>query len=230
MPSTVEIDLLQEGIGQEIGRDVALGDAPHRLEEGLRRLNLLRPGERLQRYRDVSSWVRGGAETFVAQGLVTYYFEGQLQERQFVAKALVSFGTQPHEMLASWLRSRDVLASRLVRLPELYAATGGTLYEEHIAEPFRLDGPHSQAQLEELARVAVELDDARFQSLAFLHDLRVQGGLVYYVDFGSDLGPPEIATRQHARETLDRDLKGSDRDSCLAVYDELWQQRKCLLP
>jgi hypothetical protein len=146
-------------------------------------------------------WYRSGAETYV------YRFQIRTGgiETGLVLKACVAFspGRSLENLLTSWIERRKLVCSRGVRVPVLYAWGQGELLEEYV--PFAVQdiltgeaGPPNSVLigLAELAGVVASLG---FVPIRLFDDLRSHGDDVVMVDFGEDLGPPEMTKDNHSR-------------------------------
>lgn len=203
----VSADFIRLGHGQNITM---------RLENGLIKAGVIKPAERLTTFVDVTAWHQGGAETFVGD---SYLSTDRGVCHHIIGKALFSFGLKPERMLDSWLSRRETLRRIGVRVPTLYSAFGGTLYEEYVEAELVEHFSGSEALATDVARTAALIDWAGFESLAFLDDLRTQEERAYYVDFGFDLGDPTGVPNKRARSNIERKLSEPLRSACLKHYD-----------
>jgi hypothetical protein len=210
------LDLREDGLSADFLR---LGDGETtavRLESGLVRAGVIGATERLNTFVDVTTWHQGGAETFVGD---SYLNTDRVWRRHIVGKALFSFAVTPERMLDSWLSRRETLRLIGVRVPILYAAFAGTLYEEYIESELFERSLCSETLTTDVARTAALVDRAGFESLSFLSDLRTQNEKAYYVDFGFDLGDPTGVPNKRARSSLGKALCEPFRTACLKQYD-----------
>lgn len=142
----------------------------------------------------LTDWHRGGAETYVLQFRVHTSYE----DVQLALKACVAFspGRSATEVANDWLTRRHALAKAGVSTPRLFGASRGTLLEEWI--PY--DALDRIATASEPARRGL-LQQAGFiigtcGLLGFrpvsLADWRSRGTDLVVIDFGQDLGPPNV--------------------------------------
>ena len=209
-------DLRDDGLSADF---IRLGHGQNmtiRLEEGLVRAGVISAAERLTTFVDVTAWHQGGAETFVGD---SYLSTDRGGSHHIIGKALFSFGSTPERMLGSWLGRRETLRRVGVRVPILYSAFAGTLYEEYVEAELFEHFFCSDALAVDVARTAALIDWAGFESLAFLDDLRTQEERAYYVDFGFDLGDPTGVPNKRARSNMEKKLCEPFRSTCLKHYD-----------
>lgn len=217
-------DLKDDGLSSDFCRIGQGQSMRERLQNGLVQANVMKGSDELRSFTDNTVWHRGGAESFVADAMLKTESGVSLH---IIGKALVSFGSQPDRVLASWLRRRRALQLAGIRVPFLYSAFGGTIYEEYIASDISHAAFSVQPLINDIARTAVLLDYAGFEPLSFLSDLRNQDNKVYYVDFGSDLGDPTGMPRNRAKSQIDRILSEPGRTSCLEYYElYLWEFKR----
>lgn len=188
--------LWDEGIGLSLTKDVIGADTivtPDLLEGALRKLRLLSPTELLMGYEDTSNWRRGGAETYIASGQITFSLRSKLNIRRFVAKAAVTFPLQPERALDQWVERFTLLSTLGVPCPEIYSAHKGVLYQEFVPDDLltcwkKASISNQRELLLQLVEMAAVLDACGFKPISFLNDVLLRGGVIYLVDAGSDLG------------------------------------------
>jgi hypothetical protein len=209
--------LLPTGLSEEFLR-LGIGDTDEeRLANGLMRRNILQQDEKLAELSDCTAWHQGGAETYIADSIVKVESK-QSESRHVIAKALFSFGTQPEIQLRSWMKRRKIIAELNIRVPYLYSAANGTIYEEFIESELDPDCFTTQNLLRDLAQIAASIDHAGFTTLNFLSDLRRRNDKLFYIDFGFDLGDPGETTTDRARITLEQKLSEPYKKECLEYY------------
>lgn len=210
--------LLDGALSSEIlklGEGMAIAE---RLESGLLKAKIIRPGEKLLAVSDCSVWHQGGSETFVADSTITVEHE-RIEKRHVIGKLLFSFASPLNVILASWLRRREVLQAIGVRVPHLYSVAGEAIYEEFIESELAEDSWAAPKLLNDIAMTAARLDYAGFVTLSFLNDLRRAGEKVYYVDFGFDLGDPKATPTSSARAEIERRVPDPYKAKCLQQYE-----------
>jgi hypothetical protein len=151
-------------------------------------------------------WYRSGAETYIYRFRIR---TGGI-ETPLVLKACVAFspGRSLENLLTGWIERRKLVCSRGVRAPVLYAWGQGVLLEEYI--PFTIqdlltgEAEPSNSLLIGLAELAGVVASLGFVPIRLFDDLRSHGDDVVMVDFGEDLGPPEMAkdNRSHIFDML----------------------------
>jgi hypothetical protein len=209
--------LLPAGLSEEFLR-IGTGDTQaERMQEALMKSNILQSGERLLGISDVTPWHRGGAETYVADSIIELQSKHE-ERRHVIAKALVSFGSRPEAQLASWVKRRTLIAELGIRVPYMYSASRGAIYEEFIESELEPTSFTVPKLLEEMAKIAATLDHSGFATIAFLSDLRRRADKLYYIDFGSDLGEPGQVATSCARGLLERKLPEPYKAECLMHY------------
>lgn len=140
-----------------------------------------------------STWVRGGAETYLDRFQCIKRDDGSLD---VLIKACTTFSTSTRleEILLGWIERRELLAENSITTPTLYGWGSGVIIEEYV--PFEvktllkktLEPP--QPILNDLAVYAATLSRLGFSPGDPFSDLRSHGNDVVVVDFGQDLGPP----------------------------------------
>lgn len=162
----------------------------------------------------VQDWYRSGAETYSLRFSVSNWS----RRCEFIMKACVAYGgrTSLKDIFANWLSRRSLVDSLGVSAPRLYVAGNAILVEEYI--PLGLvdalaSGEHREAILRSIGRTAGLLVSAGFVPLS-AHDWRSRGDDVVLIDFGQDLGPPDVGNGSEAgllSEVLDHvDRAGID--------------------
>ena len=193
----------------------------NRLDEVLKKLNIINSNEKLLSYEEVEGWRVGGAETYIAFAKVRLRdINGNEYERPFIAKAIIT--TPIKEVVESWLRRREILQKMGVKIPKLYAYHSGTMYLEDIPYTAKevlneAEGEKREILIRKLAYIAAALDTAGFRPLGFLRDLRSDGEEFYYADVGEDLGEPSGEPNEISRNQLMEIFK-SDSERKLAIH------------
>jgi hypothetical protein len=167
-----------------------LANAPD-LAIALAKLGFAADGQELPRLRTVMDWHRSGAETYSYTFAVS---DGSNIERKYRLKACVSWGPNAtiEGILQLWILRRSVLAAEDVSVPKLIASGSGLILEEEIPLPVSaaLQSAASEKVLAQLLNVAAAIARLRFLPVNGFADIRSRGDDAVYVDFGSDLGPP----------------------------------------
>ena len=215
-----KILLNRDGLSSDFLR-LGCGDSSlERLETGLVKANLMKAGDELRSFEDVTHWRRGGAETFIATSvLVTTSGE----RHHVIGKAFASFAS-PERACTSWLRRRLLLEELGIRVPRLYSVFSGIIFEEFIEAELHIDDCSLGQLIEDIALTAVLLDHGGFEPLCFLKDLRMRAQTVYYVDFGSDLGEPEGTLKDCAKIEIQNALLEPQRSECLSYYNSYFKR------
>ncbi|MCI0598400.1 MAG: hypothetical protein L0Y60_02580 [Beijerinckiaceae bacterium] len=155
------------------------------------KLGFAADGQKLPRLRTVMDWHRSGAETY---SYVFAILDSSKIERKYRLKACVSFAanTSIEGILQSWILRRSMLAAEHVSVPKLVASGSGLMLEEDIPFPVSeaLHSAASEKVLAQLSNVAAAIARLRFAPVNGFADIRSRGDDAVYVDFGSDLGPP----------------------------------------
>jgi hypothetical protein len=161
--------------------------------EALRALGLIGPVEPLGSVETIEAWHRSGDETYS----LVFAVNTSTQRNVCVMKACTAYdGQHPlAEIFADWLSRRSLLAGLAVETPRLYGVGEALVIEEHI--PYLLcdalqTTSHREALLGSIGATAARLVNAGFVPLR-AHDWRSRGDDVVLVDFGQDLGPPELS-------------------------------------
>lgn len=135
----------------------------------------------------VTPWHQGGAETYVADFLLTK--DGDIQH--LIAKACIKFG--PREAMNEWIQRRYKLEENGIIFPKLYLIDGATIVEEYIpysfAEAFSNANGDEQSELKKaFVDTYKRIIGAGFSPMS-LHDVRSRGLDAVIIDVGEDLGP-----------------------------------------
>jgi hypothetical protein len=133
----------------------------------------------------VRDWHRGGSETYIYVFAAT----GPTVDSTFVAKALVAplLGTPPEKQIDRWLDRRARLVEKSVRVPELLGVGKGLLVERFVEFSLQEAAVWVDVRTKYMELVERVLD-AGFVPTDFVHNIRTDGRVLYWVDFGEDLG------------------------------------------
>jgi hypothetical protein len=157
---------------------------------GLNTLSLL--GANSSDIEVVTPWHQGGAETYVADFLLTK--GGDVQH--LIAKACIKFG--PREAMNEWLGRRKMLQENGVCFPELVLVDGATIVEEYIPYSFAEAFHSANANEQNSLRLAFVNTYKRIVGAGFtpmsVHDIRSRGSDAIVIDVGEDLGAPSTIT------------------------------------
>jgi hypothetical protein len=179
-----------------LGKELEKLAGAHSTKGALRKFGLL--GAEEDDFELISApegWYRSGAETY----LYRFRVRKEGVETPLVLKACVAYSppTTLEAILHNWMERRELLSSRGVLTPKLYAWGYGEVLEEDVL--FDLDGllqkpdPPSDSLLLAMADVAGVIASLGFLPIGLFGDLRSHGEDVVVVDFGQDLGPPSVA-------------------------------------
>lgn len=136
-------------------------------------------------------WVMPGSESYIMQFAVS---DAHNDLQRFVAKACVKLPVIPS--LNDWLSRRMLLREYGIAVPRLHAVNRGVLIEEHVAYNFKdayeVADPDVQAALcRQFLQTYNQVWELGFRPIS-LHDVRSHGTDVVLIDFGSDLGAPQL--------------------------------------
>lgn len=204
------ISIIPKGIGEDLVKEFA----PNNLLHALKEIGVVEDKATFASFKDISAWKRGGGETYIAIAEVGADFT----TKKFIAKAIVTSGIRPEEQMKNWLRRREILKSEGINVPHLYSAKGGVIYEELLERNFVLQNETSVELLRQAARIASTLDRLGFATLSFTSDLMVRKNLLYYVDFGFDLGEPSNSSKTSALEHLQQSTNPEQLEFVLSQY------------
>lgn len=143
------------------------------------------------------SWERGSAETYI------YKFWIQESEKQltgYVIKACVAFSpaSSLEAILNEWVERRRLVEANGVDTPRLYTYGHGVILEELIPHELKsrvIEASDPTVLLKQVAVVVGTLLKLGFNSINVLDDLRTRGTDVVMIDFGEDLGPPNVYSK-----------------------------------
>lgn len=209
----MNISTIDKGLAESLKKEFKTED----ISLCLLKVGVLKEGEVLQAYHDISAWQRGGAETYNTVATITV----KEHERKFIAKALVSMVTKPEQQLANWSSRRTIIQQLGIKTPKLFAELNGVIYEEFIDNNFSLDSNLQKTILEQLAFIAGQLDRKGFTTLSFINDIRLKDTTLYYVDFGSDLGEPSQDKKDSAIKLLMSKLTNEQLSVVRPIYDKI---------
>lgn len=199
------------------------------LREALARLGLLLRDARDFELVTTQDWYRSGAETYSLRFAV----RADGRERSYFMKACVAYegGTPLPDIFATWLARRETVTRAGVSTPRLHAAGRALLVEEDVPltliEALR-SGQHRPELMQAIGATVARLLNAGFAPLS-THDWRSRRHDVVLVDFGQDLGPPNLARDTEAgllSEVLDSiareriELSSSDLRTVARSYEE----------
>ena len=169
------------------------------LERALLHLGLLEEGAELLDLEVVEDWRRGGSETYVLVFLVhTSIGSSKLILKAYVAPPGTGDLSAGVEEL---MRRRGLLSARGIATPHLYGVHRADWLEEYVAEDIATalkDGARRIELATDLLLIAVALDRLGFAPLAPFSDLRARGNRTVMIDFGQDLGPPDVSLENQA--------------------------------
>lgn len=164
------------------------------LEDGCRRLCLITEEEKLLELREGKPWTRGGAESFIATGvLVIGGKNNQEYLRKIILKAYSGF-SPPEEKVKSWQARSTRLSAHGIPVSRVYSVFRGVLFAEFVE--FALieflvannNLAHKEWAAKSLDTIIDRLNDLKVHPISLLPDLRTDGSVVYLCDFGEDLG------------------------------------------
>lgn len=138
-------------------------------------------------------WVRSGAETYCC----TFSVAADGDISRWILKACVSSAGSLTDVVAEWVRRRHLLDIYGVNTPRLIGVNNATLLEEHVPYSWLkalevAGGVCRRSLLAEAARTLGVVNQLGFPGLGVVSDLRSRGCDAVIVDFGQDLGPPNI--------------------------------------
>jgi hypothetical protein len=190
------------------------------IEAACRAHGLLKEGESLLAFTNLTPWVRGGAETFICTGALDVQSRERIRaKRHVIVKAYAGFGlgVPPDTRVAEWARRAGNLSAAGCPVSEVYGASSGLLFARYI--------PHSLLDVLMppraptlgswvagwLERIGILLDRLSVAAVAILGDLRTDGTTVFLVDFGDDLGPVPGTSQDPywCRRLLSRELQSA---------------------
>jgi len=173
------------------------------IEDALKKLHLLAQDESLSSIDVKNEWIRGGAETYI------YSFDlisdkGNINP--LILKAYVpSFSAVSIEDgLHNIFKKRRAIEGYGNLSPQLYAFGNGVWIEKRI--PFDLkerisilteDKTTFQNIINQLFLLAFTLDHLGFSSISPFDDLRTDDVNIFVVDFGQDMGNPEMSSKSN---------------------------------
>jgi len=163
-----------------------------KIENMLRELKILDSSEHLAEYEDITEWKRGGAETYIARSKIKFINDsGKLQEKEFVAKAIVTLCGNLTERCNELMKRRETLRKNGALVSEVYTVHKATIYEKYLPLEAQeaLDSRCNKKQLEDdLQKILLALEKSGAKTENVLRDMRSDGKHIYFVDYGEDLG------------------------------------------
>ncbi len=172
-------------------------------EATLREVNVLRQEEMLLALKRIMEFTQLGAETFLtAYSVVTQDESGNVKIQHVAQKAVVSMGNSELHARQMWNRLK-LLQGLGIITPKIYGIKGADIFEEYIANAKSYEelvtiinsnstpGSVRSYLMQRLTDIANILDSQGFQPVGkFWTNLLFDGKEIYFVDTGSDLGPP----------------------------------------
>lgn len=179
------------------------------LSRWFHQVGLIGQGDDLRELEIVRGWYRSGAETYGLRFAVISH-SGNRQECFMKACVAYGGGMPLPDIFSSWLARRAVVAESGIATPRIYAAGAAIIVEEYI--PYTLSdalrhGRQRSSIVSSIGSTAACLINVGFIPVSS-HDWRSRGGDVVLVDFGQDLGPPDM-------------LRGSESGLLSEVLDNL---------
>lgn len=174
------------------------------LDRALLKLGILPTAAKSYELRAEAGWVRGGAETYTLRFSVRYGAMCEVQD-DYIVKACIStdFSRSLTDTVAEWLRRRRLLQEHNIGTPRLIGVHGATIVEEFIPWPFRdcfISSTERQERgLELLIGFAEVLNSLGFRPVDAFSDLRSRGTDLVAIDFGQDLGEPDLDVEDISR-------------------------------
>ena len=150
-----------------------------------------------------NEWRRGGAETYIYRFQIE---EEPGQRRDVLLKACVAYapGGSLDGLLRNWIDRRNLLSATGIQTPKLYGWGHGLVIEEFVqyqlVERLKSGETPRKSLLGGLAKYAAALSKLGFAPVEPFADLRSRGDDIVVVDFGQDLGPPDVMT--HPRPAM----------------------------
>ena len=161
-----------------------------RLQQALQSIRVLQDGDTLIGFRELMPWHRSGGETYLAAAVAEVRSDsGCIDNRAFVAKAIVSWTPDIHGRVMQLCDRYRTLEATGVRVPYIYSSGEGVIYQAlipHNLSPGLLAGRPDL--LRELSQLSATLDSLGAQPLNFVRDVMTDLRHLYYVDVGQDLG------------------------------------------
>lgn len=213
---TASIFCLRNGLSSDFS---SAQDGLGALQERLIQIGLIKERDALEKYEDLFSWRRGGAETFVAAAKITTSSKTIF----CLGKAFITLGSLPERRVEIINERRNVFQNLNIPVPQLYGVNRGTLYEEYIDEDLSSNlSKISDNCLRMIGKVGALLDKHGYRPSNFLQDMRYSESKdsVYYVDFGSDLGEPSTTPTSNCLEKI----RVSFHKEALREIEEAYQQ------
>ena len=150
-----------------------------KIENMLRELKILDSSEHLVEYEDITEWQRGGAETYIARTKIKLIgASGDLQERDFIAKAIVTPCGNLTERCNELMKRRETLRKNGALVSEIYSVHNATIYEKYLPLEAQdaLDSKCNKRQLEDdLQKIILALEKSGAKTENVLRDTRSDG-------------------------------------------------------
>jgi len=182
------------------------------LENGCRRLCLITEEEKLLELREGKPWTRGGAESFIATGVLVIGKNNQEYLRKIILKAYGGF-SPPEEKVRSWQARSLILSAHGIPISRVYSVFHGVLFAEFVESnliEFLAANNNAECKVwaaKNLDGIIDGLDDLRAHPVLLLPDLRTDGLRIYVCDFGEDLGEvPGTTGNHHCRHLVRKEL------------------------
>ena len=167
------------------------------IHEALAEAQVIPVAAKLTRYKEFSSWLRKGSETYSCIFEIEYInSDNDNQKAMVIAKALISPVTNIEGLAVEWVKRARELESYNIKTCT-FGSTRGCVYQKYLPVPFVdlvVSASHNQETenlrvfANKLKELAIKLGQASFRPLSLLSDLRADQNEPVIVDLGEDLG------------------------------------------
>lgn len=180
------------------------------IEEWLKFKKIIPIYSKLNSYKDVTKWQRGGAETYLTKFSFSYTFKNDLIFKNILIKALVTIN--PENALVDWYNRREYLKKNNVKVSNWYWYGNGIIIEDFYYYSYQ------KASLFDLIKIAKTIDHLGFKTTNFLEDIMCDiNSVPYYIDFGFDLGNYGNANTNDAINLLIQKNKSKEKEIILLL-------------
>lgn len=165
------------------------------LQEALLRLKLIRNITDNVTITEDKEWERAGSETYIYR----FWVKNSEISSGYVIKACVAFSPNfdIQSILQEWINRRQLMAQFGISTPKLITYGEGVVIEElipYLLKDILVKGKYpSENTLIDLSIYAGFLQKMKFFAINPFDDLRSRDNDVVAVDYGQDLGPPNMS-------------------------------------
>jgi len=190
------------------------------IRDALCYINAIDRNENVIRVEDISTWSRGGNETYIS--VVEIELVGSV--RRLIAKALVPFGERPEDALNKRIRRRNNIKQLGISVPHLYYTYKATIYEQFISNRVEVGSIEDASMSRQVGIIGGTLDRSQYSHINYIKDLRHDGSSVYLTDFGFDIGGREIGSKHSCLMQIKNSFASDNMEDIMRGYRHAFEE------